>query len=155
MSETSVKIKPAKGSVQKRKRKARGQASGIGGESGRGRKGHKSRSGFKSKPGFEGGQTPLYRRLPKKRGTGMSRIFKVSYQAVNLDSLQENFNAGETITIESLIEKGLVGKKDRVKILGNGELTKPLTVEAHAFSKSAIEKIQGVKGAYTLISYAK
>ncbi len=154
MSDTKIEIRPAKGSVQKRKRKARGQASGIGGESGRGRKGSKSRSGFKSKPGFEGGQTPLYRRIPKKRGTGMARIFKIAYQAVNLDDLQVNFNEGDIVSLDTLIQKGLIHKNDRVKILGRGELTKKLIVEAHKCSKSALEKIESVKGTYRVINNA-
>ena len=137
-------IKPEVGSIKKRTRKGRGNASGFGGECGRGHKGQKSRSGYKSRPGFEGGQMPLYKRIPKK--PGWFNRFSVNYQALNVDMLEKFFDDKAEVTIEALIEKGLIGKNDLVKVLGNGELKKSLTVQAHKFSKSAVEKIEKASG---------
>ena len=132
-------IKPAKGSTSKRKRVGRGNASGFGGECGRGHKGQKSRSGFSRKPGFEGGQNPLYKRIPKKRG--FTNIFKVAYDVINLSDLEQFFNDADEVSLDLIYEKGLAKKGAPVKILGNGQLSKKLKLTAHAVSKSAEAKI--------------
>ena len=147
---TTKQFKPAKGSIKNSKRRGRGNASGLGGECGRGHKGQKSRSGWKSRPGFEGGQTPLYRRLPKKRG--MNNIFRVAYQAVNVGMLSDLFSDGDTVDKEALIAKGLLSRQDNLKILGDGALEKKLTIVADKFSKSAVEKIEKSSGTYKLTS---
>lgn len=134
-------LKPAKGSVRKRKRIGRGQGSGKGGTSTRGHKGAKSRSGYSKKIGFEGGQMPMIRRIPK---FGFKNRNRIEYKPINLsdiDKLANKFNL-DNITLEILIEHSLINKKDRVKILGNGELSKKVNVEAHAFSKTAKEAIE-------------
>lgn len=139
-------LKPAAGSVKKTKRIARGEGSGHGGTSTRGHKGAKSRSGYKSKIGFEGGQMPLQRRVPK---FGFKNPNRVEYNGVNLDTLQGLVESGKIkadVTLETLIENGLVSKKDRVKILGRGELSAKLNVEAHAFSASAKAAIEAQGG---------
>ncbi|MDD4148488.1 MAG: 50S ribosomal protein L15 [Bacteroidales bacterium] len=138
-------LKPAEGSVKNRKRIGRGQGSGRGGTSTRGHKGAKSRSGYKRKIGFEGGQMPLQRTSPK---FGFKNRNRVEYKGINVASLQilaENKKL-EIINVDTLIENGLMGKNDLVKILGNGELTAKLSVKAHAFSKTAIEKIEAAGG---------
>jgi large subunit ribosomal protein L15 len=136
-------LKPAEGARKERKRVGRGIGSGLGKTSGRGHKGQKARSGGNIRPGFEGGQMPLTRRLPKR---GFTNIFKKEYAIVNL-SLLDNFEDGTVVTPELLIEKGIIKKiKDGVKILGSGELNKKLTVKAHKFSKSAVDKIESVGG---------
>jgi large subunit ribosomal protein L15 len=138
-------LKPAEGSVKSRKRVGRGTGSGRGGTSTRGHKGAKSRSGYKSKLGFEGGQMPLQRRVPK---FGFNSLNKVVYKPINLNVLQDlasQYNL-DTISFDSLIEHGLVSKKDVVKVLGRGELTAKLNVSAHSFSASAIEAIEKVGG---------
>lgn len=136
-------LKPAEGSRKERKRVGRGIGSGLGKTSGRGHKGQKARSGGNIRPGFEGGQMPLTRRLPKR---GFTNIFKKEYAIVNL-SLLDNFEDGTVVTPELLIEKGIIKKvKDGVKILGSGDLSKKLTVKAHKFSKSAIDKIESIGG---------
>ena len=140
----NVQFKPAKGSVKDRKRRGRGNASGLGGESGRGHKGQQSRSGYSSRPGFEGGQTPLYRKMPKKKG--MTNIFKVYYFPVNVSYLNDHFNDGDVVNHEALVLKGLVKVKERFKILSDGVLEKKLSVFAHKFSKAALEKISGANG---------
>ena len=128
--------KPAAGSVKTRKRIGRGPGSGLGGTSTRGHKGAKSRSGYSKKIGFEGGQMPIQRRLPK---FGFKNINRVEYAPVNLSTLQTLAEAKSLsrITKADLIEAGLIGKNDLVKILGNGTLSLKLEVEANAFSKSA------------------
>jgi len=139
-------LKPAKGSVKNTKRIARGEGSGHGGTATRGHKGAKSRSGYKSKIGFEGGQMPLQRRVPK---FGFKNPNRVEYNGINLDTLQSLVESGkvsDNITVEALIENGLIAKKDRVKILGRGELTAKLNVEAHAFSASAKAAIEAQGG---------
>jgi large subunit ribosomal protein L15 len=138
-------LKPAKGSVKKRKRIGRGQGSGKGGTSTKGHKGHQSRSGYKRKIGFEGGQMPLQRRVPK---SGFKNLNRVEYKAVNLSTLQTLADSKklEIIDLNTLIEVGLVSKKDKIKILGNGKLTHKLEVTAHAFSKSAIKAIESLQG---------
>ncbi len=132
-------IKPAKGSTSKRKRRGRGNSSGLGGESGRGHKGQKSRSGYSSRPGFEGGQMPLYRRLPKKRGLGNS--VQTYFHPINLGQLNHYFEANEEVTLETLLLKKLIGRSDKVKILANGELNKKLTIKVHKISESALQKL--------------
>ena len=137
-------LKPAKGSTRQRKRVGRGPGSGLGKTSGRGEKGQKSRSGFSHKDGFEGGQMPLHRRVPK-RGFTNAR-FKKEFVEVNVGKL-EAFDAGTIVTPEILLKHGMIKKVgDGVKVLGDGELTKALTVRAHKFSARAQERITGLGG---------
>ncbi|MCQ2228968.1 MAG: 50S ribosomal protein L15 [Bacteroidales bacterium] len=138
-------LNPAKGSTHHDKRIARGAGSGHGGTSTRGHKGAKSRSGYSQKFGFEGGQMPLQRRLPK---FGFKNINRVEYKAINLSFLQA-LAEKQNLTVvdpEVLIENGLAGRNDLVKILGNGQLTAKLEVKAHAFSKSAQAAIEAANG---------
>ena len=136
---------PSRGARKARKRVGRGDAAGQGSTAGRGMKGQKSRSGAKLRPGFEGGQLPIIKGLPMKRG--FHNPFKIYYQLVNLSAL-ENFDAGERITPEILVERGLIHHADQpVKVLGDGELSKALTVAAHRFTGSARQKIEAAKGA--------
>jgi len=143
-------LKPADGSVRKKKRIGRGEGSGKGGTSTRGHKGAQSRSGYKSKAGFEGGQMPLYRRVPK---FGFKNINRVEYTGVNIDTLQKLAEEKklDTIDVLTLVENGLVSGKDLVKILGRGELSLKLNVSAHAFSASAIKAIEAQGGTATKI----
>jgi large subunit ribosomal protein L15 len=143
-------LKPAVGSTHSEKRIGRGQGSGHGGTSTRGHKGAKSRSGYSKKIGFEGGQMPIQRVVPK---FGFTNFNRVEYKAINLSTLQTlaEKNNLTTIDIESLSEHGLISKNDRVKILGNGELKATLEVKAHAFSKSAKEAIENLKGTTVII----
>ena len=143
-------LKPAKGAVKKKKRIARGQGSGHGGTSTRGHKGAKSRSGYSKKRNFEGGQTPLQMRLPKR---GFKNPFRVEYVGINLDRFQtiaEKFNLSE-ITMAALVECGIVKKNDKVKVLGGGEITKPLTITVHACTGSAKEAVEKAGGSINLI----
>jgi len=141
-------LQPSYGSTRNKKRIGRGHGSGLGKTSGKGHKGQKARSGGNIKPGFEGGQMPLQRRLPKRGFTPLDR--KV-YALVNLRDL-ELFDAGSVVDIEALGKAGLIGQlKDGVKILGDGELTKTLTVKAHKFSKSAQAKIEAAGGTAEVI----
>ena len=136
-------LSPAEGSVRKPKRKGRGPGSGLGKTAGRGHKGQRSRSGGGVRPGFEGGQMPLTRRLPKR---GFTNIFAKVYTEVNVAQL-EVFEPDTVVTPELLKEKGIIKKlNDGVKILGEGELNKKLTVKAHKFSKAAQEKIEAAGG---------
>ncbi|MDD2396926.1 MAG: 50S ribosomal protein L15 [Tissierellia bacterium] len=136
-------LKPNPGSVKKRKRLGRGTASGQGKTAGRGMNGQGSRSGGGTRPGFEGGNMPLYRRLPKR---GFTNIFGTQYAELNVEDLNQ-FEDGAEITPEVLKSEGILKKQlDGVKILGNGELEKKLTVKAHKFSKSAVEKIEAAGG---------
>ncbi len=143
-------LKPSKGSTKREKRIGRGEGSGHGGTSTRGMNGAKSRSGYSRKFGFEGGQMPIQRRLPK---FGFKNPNKVEYTAINLSSLQAlSEKSGLTVIgFDTLVEYGLVSKRDLVKILGNGELKVKLDVTAHAFSKSAIAKIEALEGSATII----
>ena len=142
-------ISPAYGATKTRKRVGRGPGSGVGKTSGRGENGQKSRSGYSRKPGFEGGQLPLYRRLPK-RGFTNAR-FKVEYAIINLDDLNK-FDNDAVITPELLKEMGLLKNQlDGVKVLGNGTLEKKLTVKANKFSSSAKTKIENVGGVAEVI----
>jgi len=138
-------LKPAEGSVKRRKRIGRGEGSGKGGTSTRGHKGAKSRSGYSKKVGFEGGQMPLQRRLPK---FGFQNINRKEYKAINIGVIQElaEKQGLDSIDVNILVEAGIAKKHDLVKILGNGTLTKKLEVKAHAFSKSAEAAIQEAKG---------
>ena len=137
-------LQPAQGSKQSDNfRRGRGHGSGNGKTAGKGHKGQKARSGA-PRPGFEGGQMPLYRRIPKRGFTNRNSLEIVG---INLKALEDKFENGATVTVESLIETGIVSNpKDGVKILGNGELTKKLTVQANAFSAGAVEKIEALGG---------
>lgn len=143
-------LKPAEGSTKKRKRIGRGTGSGHGGTSTRGHKGAQSRSGYSRKIGFEGGQMPLQRRLPK---FGFNNIFRVEYTGINLDVLQtlsEKHGLTE-INHTTLWEKGLVSKRDLVKILGRGQIKVKVNVTAHAFSASAKSAIETAGGTTTIL----
>ena len=136
-------LQPAAGSTSATKRLGRGVGSGLGKTSGKGHKGAKARSGGGKRPGFEGGQMPMYRRIPKR---GFHNPFRVEYATINVGRL-EIFENGTVVTAETLKEAGLISKvMDGVKILGNGELTKKLTVEAAKFTDSAKEKIEALGG---------
>lgn len=139
-------LRPPSGSRKKRKRVGRGTGSGKGKTAGRGMKGQNARSGGGKGPYFEGGQLPLVRRLPFRRG--FTNIHRVEYKPVNLARLEENFGESEQeVTPEALIEAGIIKRSDKaVVILGDGELSTALTVKAHRFSKSAKEKIEAVGG---------
>lgn len=143
-------LKPAKGATKNRKRIGRGQGSGRGGTSTRGHKGAKSRSGYSRKVGFEGGQMPLYRRLPK---FGFKNMNRVEYVGINLDTLNDLFEKTQMkdITIDVLRQHGLLSSKDRVKILGRGELEATINVTAHSFSKTAKAAIEAKGGGATTI----
>ena len=143
-------LKPATGATKREKRIGRGEGSGHGGTSTRGMNGAKSRSGYSRKLGFEGGQMPIQRRLPKY---GFNNPNRVEYKAINLSVLQSlSEKTGLTaISVDTLIEHGLVTKKDLVKVLGNGELTVKLDVTAHAFSKSATAKIEALQGTTSIL----
>lgn len=136
-------LKKTEGSTKVSKRKGRGQGSGLGKTAGRGHKGQNARSGGGVRLGFEGGQMPLYRRLPKR---GFTNIWGTKYTTLNVSELNR-FEDGQEVTLELLKEKGIVKQvKDGVKILGNGKLEKKLTVKANKFSKTAIEKIESAGG---------
>ncbi len=144
------KLTPPKGANRKSKRVGRGIGGGHGKTATRGYKGQKSRSGTSIRPGFEGGQMPLHRRLPKR---GFTNIFRTEYSIVNLSQLAD-FKAGAEVDPPVLQERGIVRKlKDGLKILGSGELKRPLRVRAHSFSKSAVEKIQKAGGTVELITH--
>ena len=139
-------LTPAKGSVKKEKRIARGQGSGYGGTSTRGHKGAKSRSGYKTKIGFEGGQMPLQRRVPK---FGFKNINRIDYKGINLDTIQALVDAKkikDEVTFEVLHANGLVRKNELVKILGRGVLTAKLNVSAHKFTATAQAAIEASGG---------
>ncbi len=144
-------LSPAPGSVKDCKRKGRGHATGNGKTAGRGHKGQKARSGGGVRPGFEGGQMPLYRRLPKR---GFTNIFAKEYVEINVAEL-ERFENGTVVTPELLKESGVISKiRDGVVVLGRGELSKNLTVKAARFSKSAQEKIVSAGGKFEVIEIA-
>ncbi len=142
-------LKPARGSVKNNKRKGRGQGSG-GSTSGRGHKGAQSRSGYHKKFGFEGGQMPLQRRIPK---FGFKNNDKVYFKAINLDVLEELVlkTKSSELSVKLMIDNGIVGRKDKVKVLGRGELKSKVSVEAHAFSATATKAIENVGGTATKI----
>jgi large subunit ribosomal protein L15 len=137
-------LKPAPGSKHRRKIVGRGIGSGHGAQSTRGMKGQRSRSGFSGMTGFEGGQMPLIRRVPKRgfRHTA----FRIDFSVVNIGNFEKHFDAKSPVTPAALKEAGLLKGADRVKVLGNGELKKALTVQAHSFSASAKEKIEKAGG---------
>lgn len=136
-------LRPAQGARQRGKRIGRGNASGHGNQSGRGTKGQRARSGVRMVPGFEGGQTPLWKRLPKR---GFHNPDRKSYVWVNLDALERAFQPGAEVTPEALREQGLIKGRKAVKILGRGKLRKKLVVRAHRFSRSAQEAIEAAGG---------
>ena len=137
-------LSPAAGSAKERKRIGRGPASGQGKTAGKGHKGQKARAGRGMRAGFEGGQMPLQRRIPKR---GFNNIFATEMAIANVAALDKHFEDGATVTIDALIEKGIIKKTlDGVKILGNGEISKKLTVQANAFSDSAKSKIEAAGG---------
>ena len=141
-------LKPAFGATTAPKRLGRGVGSGLGKTSGKGHKGAKARSGGGKRPGFEGGQMPLVRRLPKR---GFYNRFRIEYVAINVDRL-EVFEDGATVTPVELIEYGIIKKiGDGIKIMGSGELTKKLTVQASKFTASAKEKIEAAGGKAAVI----
>ena len=142
-------LSPAAGSTKERKRIGRGAGSGQGKTAGKGHKGQKARVGRGMRRGFEGGQMPLQRRVPKR---GFNNIFRTEMAIVNVAALEANYEAGAVVTIDSLIEKGLVKKVlDGVKVLGYGEITKALTVQANAISESAKQKIEAAGGKIEVI----
>ncbi|MDE0979542.1 MAG: 50S ribosomal protein L15 [Flavobacteriales bacterium] len=138
-------LQHAAGSRKQRKRVGRGEGSGHGGTSTRGHKGAKSRSGYKSKIGFEGGQQPLQRRVPK---FGFTNPNRVEYKGINLDTLQELIERKslKTVKLQDLMDNGLAGKRDLIKVLGRGELTSGVSIEAHKFSASARTAIEAAGG---------
>ena len=142
-------MSPTPGSRKPRKRVGRGDSSGLGKTAGRGEKGQKSRSGAKIRPFFEGGQIPLFRRLPKR---GFKNADRIVYALVNLSVLESNFQAGDVVDLASLNEKKLLGKGDTIiKVLANGEISKALTVKAQKFSAAAAAKIQAVGGTVEIV----
>ncbi len=146
-------LRPPRGAKHRRKRVGRGNASGHGTYAGRGIKGQRSRSGRDLRPTFEGGQFPLSRKLATLRG--FNNKWKVYYQPVNVGTLEERFESGATVTPEALRAAGVLKHlREPVKILGDGELTKPLTVVAHAFSASARAKIEAAGGTVTVLGDA-
>ena len=150
-------LKPARGSTRRRKRIGRGEGSGFGKTSGRGHKGAGSRSGAKRRVGFEGGQNPIHMRMRKLRGPHMKKSmpferFRTHTQPVNLDDLEARFEEGAEVTPATLAAAGLATRKSTpVKVLARGELSKPLTVHAHAFSATAREKIESAGGSVQLV----
>jgi large subunit ribosomal protein L15 len=144
-------LRPAPGARQQRKRLGRGTGSGLGKTSGRGHKGRGARSGGNTHPRFEGGQMPLQRRLPKR---GFHNIFKRDIAVINLSRLEAAFDNGAVVDVAALVAKGLVRSKLPVKILGQGTLTKALTIRAHAFSESAKERIAAAGGSAEVITGA-
>ena len=143
-------LQPAKGSIKHSKRVGRGAGSGKGGTSTRGNKGAKSRSGYHQKIGFEGGQMPIYRRLPK---FGFKNLNRIEYVGINIDTLNalaENKNIAD-FNVEVFRQNGLISGKDRIKILGRGELNKAINVTAHAFSAAAKQAIEAKGGVATVI----
>ena len=150
-------LKPASGSRRPRKRIGRGEGSGTGKTSGRGQKGAGSRSGSKDRARFEGGQMPIHMRMRKLRGPHMKKsmpfeMFRTHTQPVNVSDLEARFDAGTEVTVELMKSKGLATRKDiPVKVLAKGELSKALTVHAHAFSKTARERIEAAGGTCNVI----
>ncbi len=150
-------LKPAKGSTHRRKRVGRGEGSGSGKTSGRGHKGAGARSGAKSRPAFEGGQMPIHMRMRKLRGPHMKKSmpfekFRTHTQPVNLDDLEARFEDGAEVTPQTLAAAGLATRRETpVKVLARGEISKALSVHAHAFSVSAREKIEAAGGSVQML----
>ena len=149
-------LRPKPGSRRARKRVGRGEGSGVGKTSGRGHKGAGARSGTKRKPGYEGGQNPIHMRMRKLRGPNRKMSmpfepFRTRTQPVNVADLEQRFDADAEVTPDSLRAAGLAKRRDPVKVLGRGELSKKLTVRAHGFSAAAREKIEGAGGTWELI----
>ena len=143
-------LAPSKGAVRNNKRRGRGVGSGQGRTGGRGSKGQRSRSGYSSRPGFEGGQMPLQRRIPKR---GFKNPFRIEYAFLNVRDLDRVFEAGSVVAPKDLRAKGLVKNfRDGLKILGDGQIGKALTVHAHAFTAGAREKIEKAGGRCEVIS---
>lgn len=143
-------LKPAPGAKRGRKRVGRGPGSGSGKTAGKGHKGQKSRSGYSRRYGFEGGQMPLVRRLPKR---GFTNIFRVEFQVINLRDLERVFADGDAVSPEALLEKGLVRRATQpIKVLGDGDLTKKLVVQAHKFSAAARTGIEKAGGSCEVVS---
>lgn len=136
-------LSPARGATKNRKRVGRGPGSGNGKTAGRGHKGRGARSGGSTPPGYEGGQMPLQRRLPKR---GFHNPFRLAYAVVNLKQIEARFEAKSVVDPEALAAKGLCGKGQPIKVLGDGELKKAVTVKAHAFSGKARERIEAAGG---------
>ena len=146
-------LRPAPGSTKKRKRVGRGNAGSGGTYAGRGRKGQGARAGGTKGPYFEGGQLPLVRRLPHKRG--FTNIFRVEYRIVNVGRLDELFEAGDEISPEVMLDRGIIKKGTApVKVLAQGDMTKALTIQADAFSKGAREKIEAAGGQAVVLESA-
>jgi len=150
-------LKPAPGSRHRRKRLGRGEGSGLGKTSGRGHKGAGSRSGAKRKVGFEGGQNPIHMRMRKLRGAHINKSmpfhpFRTRTQPVNVSTLEARFDAGAEVTPDALRSQGLATRKDvPVKVLGQGDISKKLTVHAHGFSATAREKIEAAGGTCVVV----
>jgi large subunit ribosomal protein L15 len=143
-------LRPKEGSTHKKKRVGRGPGSGLGKTAGRGNKGQKSRSGYSGKVGFEGGQMPLQRRLPKR---GFTNIFKKQWIEVTLATLEQSFEAGDSVTPEVMHERGVIAKGRRdIVVLATGELTKAITISAHRFTKGARAKIEAAGGTVNVIT---
>lgn len=145
-------LRPAAGSRRNPKRVGRGPGSGLGKTAGRGHKGQKSRSGYSQKPGFEGGQMPLHRRLPKR---GFTNVFRKTYRTVNVERLA-TLEAGSAVDPQAMLDAGLLPKgRGEVKVLGNGELGVALTVSAHKFTRSAVQKIEAAGGSVEVLPQAR
>jgi large subunit ribosomal protein L15 len=150
-------LSPAPGSRRTRKRVGRGEGSGTGKTSGRGQKGAGARTGSSRRAAFEGGQMPIHMRMRKLRGPHMKKSmpfepFRTHTQAVNIEALEQRFDAGAEVTLELMRANGLASRKDiPVKVLARGELSKPLSVHAHAFSASARERIEAAGGSCTIL----
>ncbi len=141
-------LSPAAGSRKTRRRVGRGVATGRGKTAGRGTKGHNSRSGGGVRPGYEGGQMPIHRRLPKR---GFTNIFRKRYAIVNIRDLAR-FESGSAVDEAALVQAGLVkGRRDGIKLLGNGDISHPLTVKVHCISRSAREKIEACGGSVEVV----
>jgi large subunit ribosomal protein L15 len=150
-------LKPKPGSRRPRKRLGRGEGSGLGKTSGRGHKGYGARAGAKRKAAYEGGQNPIHMRMRKLRGPHMKKSmpferFRTHTQPVNVSDLEERFDAGAEVTPDTLREKGLAKRSDPVKVLARGDISKKLTVRAHAFSAAAREKIEAAGGSCEVIA---
>jgi large subunit ribosomal protein L15 len=146
-------LKPPAGATFRRKRVGRGPGSGNGKTAGRGNKGAQSRSGYSYKRGFEGGQMPLHRRVPKR---GFNNVFRTEYDVVNLDQIEERFDAGTVVTPELLRTSGVVSRRQsQIKVLARGEVTKAFTVHAHKFSGKAAEKLAAAGGRAEAIAVSR